>query len=105
MPKGVKWRGHSLYQVNDRLEDANRARAVAYQVKLATEERAGRLEREAKELLIEIADELRGLKSEYLYLSVAMDCEGSPTGYCIYDTYEDQMKDDCLFCHDPLDRG
>ncbi len=105
MPKGVKWRGHSLHQVNERLDQARSARAAAYQVKIATDERAGRLEKEAKQRLIGIADELKGLDPYYLYLSVAMDCEESPTGLCIYDTYEDPHKDDCLFCHDPLDRG
>lgn len=105
MPKGAKWRGHSLYQVYDRLDDASRTRSALYHMKIAADERARRLEKEAKELLIGIADELKGIDPEDLYLSAAMDCETSPTDLCIYNTYEDPMKDDCLFCHDPLDRG
>lgn len=105
MPRGQKWRGHSLHQVYERLDQARNARAAAYQVKIATDERAGRLEKEAKERLIDMADELKGMEPDWLYLSVSMDCPTSPTDYCIYNEMEDAFKDDCLFCHDPLDRG
>jgi hypothetical protein len=105
MPRGQKWRGQSLHQVYERLDQARSARAAAYQIKIATDERAGRLEKEAKERLIAMADELKDCDPDYLYLSVSMECPTSPTDLCIYDTYEDPHKDDCLFCHDPLDRG
>ncbi len=32
------------------------------------------------------------------------DCEGSPTGQCVYDLDSDGGDDDCLYCHGPNDR-
>ena len=32
------------------------------------------------------------------------DCPDSPFGVCMYDTFEDSAKDDCLFCHQPEER-
>lgn len=32
------------------------------------------------------------------------DCEGSPTGQCVYDLGSDGGDDDCLYCHGPNDR-
>jgi hypothetical protein len=105
MPKGVKWRGHSVYQISQRLDDANSARAAAYQIKLATEERAARLEREAKKALISIADELKGLDPADLYLSRSWACADSPTDRCIYNETKDTWHNHCLFCEEPEDRG
>jgi hypothetical protein len=105
MPKGVKWRGHSLYQITQRLDDARLARSTAYQVKLATDERAKRLETEAKQKLIEIADELKGLEPDDIYLSTSWECADSPTDRCIYNEDKDSWHDHCLFCGEPEDRG
>jgi hypothetical protein len=105
MPKGVKWRGHSVYQINQRLGDANSARAAAYQIKLATDERATRLEGEAKQRLIEIAEELKGLEPDDIALGRSWDCATSPTDRCIYNETKDHWHDHCLFCDKPEDRG
>lgn len=105
MPKGVKWRGHSLYQINQRLDDARSARAAAYQVKIATDERADRLELEAKSQLIFIAEELKGLEPDWIYISGSWECADSPTDRCIYNEHKDSWHDRCLFCGEPEDRG
>ena len=105
MPEGKKWRGKSVYQVLTRLNDASRTAGALRLVKIASEERIERLTREAKEKLIELADELTGLEPDDLYLCHSWDCKESPTDRCIYNVTEDPMKDDCLFCGDPLDRG
>ncbi len=105
MPRGVKWRGKSVNQVLDRLREAGETTRALYLMKKATDERVSRLEREAKEKLIELADELKGLTPNDLSLGHSWDCEGSPTDHCIYNTWKDAWKDHCLFCGDPLDRG
>ena len=37
-------------------------------------------------------------------VSPQWDCDESPVGLCVYDTYRDQAKDQCIFCGDPLER-
>ena len=32
------------------------------------------------------------------------DCDKSPSGYCQYDELNDQAMDDCIHCHEPLER-
>lgn len=105
MPEGKKWRGKSLYQVYTRLNDASASMRAFRLVETMAKERAKRLEDEAKEILIELADELAGLKPDDLYLAHSWDCTTSPTDKCIYNVTEDPMKDFCLFCDDPMDRG
>lgn len=105
MPEGKKWRGKSLYQVYTRLNDASQTASALRMVKIASEERIERLQTEAKVLLIGLADELKGKDPEDIYLAYSWDCKESPTDKCIYNTYEDPWKDNCLFCGDPLDRG
>lgn len=33
------------------------------------------------------------------------ECLTSPTRMCVYDTHDDPRQDDCIFCHEPRDRG
>jgi hypothetical protein len=32
------------------------------------------------------------------------ECPESPTGFCVYDQYEDPAHDSCIFCGDPAER-
>lgn len=105
MPEGVKWRGKSVYQILDRLSEASRTDAALYLIEKAARERMAKLELEAKERLVVIADELAGINPENLYLSRSLACAGSPTDKCIYHIRDDMWRDHCLFCSEPEDRG
>jgi hypothetical protein len=32
------------------------------------------------------------------------DCDSSPIGTCVYDSYQDPMQDNCLYCDYPEER-
>jgi hypothetical protein len=72
---------------------------------------------EAAELLLREAQHREHSVKVNLVLGVTQDvnvsdlefgyheCRTSPTTLCVYDTHEDPRQDDCLFCHEPRDRG
>lgn len=104
MPEGVKWRGKSVNQVLDRLKGAGETGRALFLMEQAAKERIGRLEMEAKQILVGLAEELKGIAPVNLYLG-QWACTGSPTDRCIYDNHEDAWHDHCLFCEEPSDRG
>lgn len=104
MPEGVKWRGKSVYQVLNRLQDAARTGAALFQIQQAANERIARLKLEAAQILVGLADELKDIDPKSLFFG-GWECKGSPTDYCIYDNDEDNWHDHCLFCGEPSDRG
>ena len=103
MPEGKKWRGHSLYQVFDRLKRAGEIGRALYVIKAPLEAEMSRLRLEAAGRLVEVAEELKGIKPENIHLGY-WDCEESPTDRCIYDDLKDPYHDECLFCGDPSER-
>jgi hypothetical protein len=76
MPKGVKWRGHSVNQINDRLSEAAETGRAIYLMQQAAKERMDRLELEAKERLAAIAEELKDINPSRLYISKTWACTG-----------------------------
>jgi hypothetical protein len=103
MPKGVKFRGKSVYQVLERLEDARKAQNALWIMQQAVSEQVARLTREADEKLIALGfEELDGLTPADLVHGFHA-CT-SPTDRCIYHI-KDQWTNRCLFCGEPSDRG
>lgn len=105
MPEGKKWRGKSVYQVLDRLKMAAQSQQALFVVETMTRERVNKLNHEAKEILIGIADELKGLHPDEIRLGHSWKCLESPTDHCIYNDRKDPFMDHCLFCGEPSDRG
>jgi hypothetical protein len=89
----------------DRLSEASRTGAALYLIEKAAKERMEKLELEAKERLVVIADELKDINPAHLYLSRSWGCTKSPTDKCIYNVKKDMRRDHCLFCSEPEDRG
>jgi len=42
--------------------------------------------------------------AQWFHIGNSWDCPDSPFGLCMYHTINDPAKDDCVFCHHPLER-
>lgn len=98
-----KWKGKSTYQMRLALQNASRMaqakRVVVEQLDKGIKDE----ENKAKEEIVRLIGPAYELDWQDLALGY-WECSGSPTGHCIYDTAEDPMKDECLFCGDPSER-
>lgn len=103
MNSSKKWNGKSVYQLNEKLRQASEVGRAAYIVQQQLKASLHRLDLEAAEELIKLTGWV--MQPGDIYLAYSWDCPGSPTAKCVYNTAEDPMKDICLFCEDPLDRG
>jgi hypothetical protein len=106
MPEGKTWRGISVYQVLDRLDDAGKIAQSLFYIQQATSAQIKVLEREAAQSLIDLnIKELAQVEDPSAMHFGGWSCEDSPTDHCIYDLINDSWKDNCLFCSEPSDRG
>ena len=105
MPKGVKFRGKSVYQVLTKLNDVSATRSGLWQMQQAAQERINRLHREAAEYLIGLGlEEFKDMEWDQIHFGNHWKCEKSPTDYCVYHNVEDHWHDHCLFCEEPEER-
>lgn len=99
------WNGKSTYKLSEALQKA----AELGRAKFLVVQQLDTSIREFEDTAKQEAAKLLGNKSpadhKWLYLSWSIECPGSPIGTCIYDTYEDPMKDQCIICDEPADRG
>lgn len=102
MSDNKKWNGKSTYQMRLALENASRLatakRVVTEQLDKGIQEAEGKAKEEVIRLMGRDDLDWQDLALGY------WECADSPTGHCIYDTAEDPMKDECLFCGDPSER-
>lgn len=57
----------------------------------------------AQDFVIEVLPEPKPNKDD-LSFSQTWECDGSPTGYCVYNDVEDPINDSCVFCGQPDER-
>ena len=104
-PVGEKWNGKSTYQLRTKMEQAREIGRALYIVRQQMETARQALDAEVAAELVRILDRPDVTDPRFIALSVSWECGASPTGLCIYYTEADPMKDCCLFCENPLDRG
>lgn len=91
---------NALYDEQDRLSAQIKEKRKAFKESIKAENAA--FERAESEILALVAREV-SVDADDLYLGY-WECEGSPTGQCIYNDTEDSMHDCCLICEDPAER-
>lgn len=69
----------------------------------ALERRVRNLAAQERERSRKLATEATGVDEDNIVLG-DWDCPDSPTGYCIYDSDNDPVMDECLFCGGPDER-
>jgi hypothetical protein len=102
---GKKWNGKSTHQLRTKIENAREIGRALYIVQQQMEAARKVLDAEVSAELVRILDRPDVTDPQFIALSVSWECADSPTGNCIYYTEDDPMKDFCLFCDNPLDRG
>lgn len=63
---------------------------------------AQRKEAAAMAIIFKMAEPLLGLSADKMHYSLTWGCHG-PLGVCVFGE-EDSCQDDCLFCHQPVER-
>lgn len=81
------------------LDEATVLRKESYRI-LAL---ANAKENEADNILLSRAADLLDENKEELVRDYNWGCPG-PLGTCVYNDYDDPRHDNCLFCHDPVER-
>lgn len=105
MTESKLWHGKSVYQITSNLEAASRTARARMEVERALNAQIEASERAAAEALCRLIEaKPEALRPGDVYFG-GHDCPESPTKRCVYDIADDPWKDDCLFCHDPSDRG
>ena len=103
-PADKKWNDQSTYQLRLAMEEvgklAQAKRVVVRQIDLGIEAQETKIKQELVRLMGR-----KDLDWQDIERGWSWDCPTSPTGNCVYDTSEDPMKDSCLFCEEPCDRG
>lgn len=101
---GPKWNGKSTYQLRLSIENSSRIaaakRLVEQQLNKGIEEEETKIKQELVRLIGR-----KDLDWQDIERGWSWECPTSPTGNCVYDTASDPMKDNCLFCGEPVDRG
>lgn len=64
---------------------------------------SGRKEYQAMDIIKKMAEPLLGLSADKMSYSLMWGCPG-PLGVCIFEDETDSCQDDCLFCHQPVER-
>lgn len=103
--QGEKWNGKSTRQLLTTMEQAREVGRALYIVTQQMEAARKALDAEVAAEIIRLLDRPDVTDPRFIAFSVSWECKDSPTDRCIYYTEDDPMKDCCLFCEDPLDRG
>jgi hypothetical protein len=64
---------------------------------------SGKKEGAAMAIIFAMAEPLLGLSADKMSHSLTWGCPG-PLGVCIFNEEEDSCRDNCLFCHQPVER-
>lgn len=104
-PVGEKWNGKSTHELLTKMEQAREIGRALYIVRQQMEAARKTLDAEVAAELVRLLDMPEVTDPRFIALSVSWECADSPTDSCIYYTEDDPMKDFCLFCENPLDRG
>lgn len=97
-----KWNGKSTYRLELALRAASSNRAALATVQVALQAAERQAEREAAEHLVTMME--LDIPADELVLGHSWECEGSPTGLCIYHDKADPGHDHCLVCDEPSER-
>jgi hypothetical protein len=81
------------------LDEASVLRKESYRILLL----ANSKENEANNILLSRAAVLLGENKEELVTDRTWGCPG-PLGICVYNDCDDSCHDNCLFCHEPVER-
>ena len=72
-------------------------------------ERIQNLKKKIREIEFDIDDILDKYVGEdegqWHRVSMFWECTESPVGYCVYTKWEDPLSDNCVYCHQPHERG
>lgn len=91
----AKWNGKSVHQLTQKKE-----RIAALNVAIGE---LDNLRSEAEQAFLEELGRIIERDPRNLQAG-SWDCDGSPTGLCVYDMATDEQDDECLFCGNPNER-
>jgi hypothetical protein len=98
------WNGKSTELLHDKMDRRNEIGRALVLVRRQLEQAADAVEQEINAEIVRLLDRPDLTDPADVARAYGWDCADSPTGLCIYNTAEDPMMDECLFCGDPKER-